>query len=224
MNDSNKVILNTVVGSQAHGLATPESDFDFRGVFIVKTSDILSLGNVKQTTTWQEAKNDDVKFELAHFLHLASHSNPTILETFLAPIVPEETTEDGMRLRGLFPHVWSSAAVRDAFIGYSLNQQTKMLADKDKRPNKYAAAYLRTLYNAYELLTTGTFTICIADTEVGEMVRKFKMTTELDHGEVISVCRKWKAKVDAAYDANPDKKTNLEPVNEFLLDMRKKHW
>lgn len=34
----------------------------------------------------------------------------------------------------------------------------------------------------------------------------------------------WEEKVKAAYDDNPDKKVNLEPVNEFLLKIRKNNW
>jgi predicted nucleotidyltransferase len=218
-----KIILKTLVGSHAHGLAGPDSDRDYRGVFVLPTSDILSLGNRKMQTSWTDGTDDDTSWEIGHFLMLATKCNPTILETFLAPIT--ESNEDGLRMRELFPHLWNSHAVRDAFIGYGLNQRKKMLENKEKRDHKYAAAYLRTLYNAHELLTTGTFNIRIADTEVGETVRAFKSTKEgLKYGEVIDVCRLWEEKVRVAFEANPDKQTNIEPVNEFLLDMRKKYW
>ncbi len=214
------MILRTIVGSRAHGLATPQSDTDYRGVFIQPTKEILSIGGHTKTTNWIEDKNDDTSFEIGHFLTLSLQSNPTILETYLAPV--DFATEDGIALRQLFPYVWSSQRVKDAFCGYGFNQRKKMLEDKDKRPNKYAAAYLRVLYNAYELLSTGAFTVGIANTEVGETVRRFK-EGNFTHGECIDVCREWQAKVEQAFLDNPVHEPNVDKINEFLLKIRMKY-
>lgn len=216
-------ILKVIVGSQAHGLATPESDFDYRGVFMLPTSEILSLGGSKQTTSWVEGKDDDTSWELSHFLHLATKSNPTILETFLAPVVEEETTPLGYELRKLFPKVWNSTDVLNAFRGYSINQRKKMLEDKDGRGPKYAAAYLRTLYQGIELLRTGTFTIRIADTEIGTMLRAWRQG-DYSMGEVIDACRVYEQMLQEAYNENPDKTTDFEAVNTFILEARKNNW
>lgn len=214
-------ILKVVVGSQAHGLATPESDWDYRGVFITPTSEILKLGNTKQQTSWIEGKDDDTSWELGHFLHLATKCNPTILETFLAPV--ETTTELGDGLRELFPHIWNSQGVMDAFIGYGRNQRKKFLEEKDNRPNKFAAAYLRSLVNAQELLRTGTFTVKISEHPMGPTIRRFK-EGNYSFGEVIDTCRSWEAKVRAAYMANPNKQTDTSKINKFLLKARKENW
>lgn len=214
-------ILKVIVGSQAHGLATPESDTDYRGVFLQPTSEILKLGGTVKQTSWIEGKDDDTSWELGHFLFLSTKCNPTILETYLAPV--HQSDAYGEALRALFPHVWNSRAVMDAFVGYGLNQRKKFLDEKDKRPHKYAAAYLRSLYNAYELLCTGTFNVRIADTEIGEICRRFK-NGDYTFGEVIDTCRKWEENVRMAYKENPDKQTNVEPVNEFLLKVRKENW
>lgn len=213
--------MKVIVGSHAHGLANENSDYDYRGVFVERTSKILELGNRKLTTSWNEGKDDDTSWELGHFLHLSTKSNPTILETYLAPRL--HVTSYGEALRELFPYVWSSVGVRDAFIGYGLNQQKKFLDNKDNRRAKYAAAYLRTLYNGWELLSTGTFTIKIADTPVGETVRKFK-SGDFTIGEVIDVCQGWIARVHIAYEKNPKKQPNIEKINEVLLSIRRNHW
>lgn len=215
-------ILKVVVGSQAHGLATPESDFDYRGVFVVPTIEILKLGGSAKRTSWMEGKDDDTSWELGHFLFLATKSNPTILETFLAPTT-EEPHEFGQRLRDLFPAIWNSQGVRDAFIGYGLNQRKKFLEAKDSRPHKYAAAYLRVLYNAWELLSTGIFTIRVSDTEIGPTVRRFKEGA-YTIGEVVQTCHEWQHRVDEAYLVCPEKHTDKETINEFLLEVRAKCW
>lgn len=223
-----KTILKVVVGSQAHGLAGPKSDFDYRGVFVVPTSEILSLGNKKKiNTNWIEGNDDDTSWEIGHFLNLAIHCNPTILETFLAPV--KEIEPFGDELRNLFPFVWNSTDVMNAFIGYGLNQRKKFFEDKDKRASKYAVAYLRTLYQGWELLSTGKFTIRVADTEIGDQLKMWKAmdshTILQEHSsKVIETCLQWEKKVRDAYKKNPDKETNLAPINNFLLEVRKEYW
>ncbi len=216
-------ILKVIVGSQAHGLATPESDFDYRGVFVTPTSELLKIGGDKnRTTSWIEGKDDDTSWEIGHFLHLATKCNPTILETFLSPV--ESITPEGQELRDLFPYIWNSKDVMNAFIGYGLNQRKKFLERKDERPNKYAAAYARSLYNALELLTSGTFTIRIGDIKpIGDTVRKFK-NGDYKIGDVIETCVYLEERVRAAYEANPNKETDMDKVNEFLLKIRQNHW
>lgn len=216
-----KQLLRVLVGSQAHGLANPQSDYDYRGVFIQPTQEILKLGNTKRTTSWVEGKIDDTSWELGHFLQMAVHCNPTILEVFLSP--PMEETPDGKELRALFPHVWNSNDVKNAFVGYGLNQRKKFLNEKDNRPNKFAAAYLRSLVCGYYLLKEGTFPVNISHLSIGDTIKRFK-EGNYSLGEVMDTCKAWEESLIQAYEGNPNKETNTEAVNEFLLRMRKKHW
>lgn len=228
----NKAILQVLVGSRAHGLDSDDSDWDYRGVFVTPTSEILKLGSNHKTTSWIEGKEDNTSWEVGHFLNMAIHCNPTILECFLAPYksVGLERLELGSRyfelqseIRALFPHVWNSKGVLDAFCGYSHNQRKKMLDNKDDRAAKYAVAYGRTLVQAKELLTTGTFSIKISATEHGDMLKKWKRG-EFSYGEVIDFCEDQKKQLDEIYKSQPKKETNMEPVNEFLLKVRKEFW
>lgn len=215
-------ILKTIVGSKAHGLATDHSDTDYRGVFLVPTSTLLTIGEWKEHTTQRiEGKEDDCAWELGHFLKMATKCNPTVLETFLAPV--SSATLLGIEMRGLFPHIWNSSGVKNAFIGYGINQRKKFLDKTDARANKYATAYLRVLFNCWELLGTGTFSVDISQTEVYTQCRKFK-EGDFTHGEVIEACWQMETRCLTAYDRNPDKRTDLGPVNEFLLRARREHW
>ena len=114
------------------GLHNADSDHDYRGVFMVPTKELLKLNAPKITTNWKEGDtkqvDDNTMWELGHFLFLATKCNPTILEVFRAPI--KEITDIGESLRKLFPRVWNSKSVRDAFIGYGLNQRKKFLEKK----------------------------------------------------------------------------------------------
>ena len=220
-------ILKVLVGSHAHGLAGPDSDRDYRGVFVIPTSELLSIGPKKDETHWIEGEQDDTSWEIGKFLLMATKSNPTVLETFLAPTHPKglilKDALYGQELQELFPYIWNSRDVMNAFIGYGVNQRKKFFDNKDKRAPKYACAYLRVLYNAYQLLSTGTFSVDLTGSPVYEHCKRFK-AGEYTPGEVINECFKWETEVIKAYKTNPDKETNLEPVNEFLLKVRKEFW
>lgn len=222
-------ILKVIVGSQAHGLATSESDYDYRGVFVMPTEKILSIGGITTETRWMEGENDDTQWELGKFLTMATKSNPTVLECFLAPTVSlgggasERDARFGAELRELFPYVWNSVDVMNAFIGYGHNQRKKFFDLKDVRPHKYAVAYLRTLYQGWELLTTGTFTVKISDTAIGPTLKKWKQKDYLP-GEVIQFCLTWEENVRDAFEKNTRKETDLRPINDFILKVRKEYW
>ena len=222
MNDK-QPLLKVLVGSRAHGLDTPESDFDYRGVYAVPTEDLLKLGGNPKTTSWIEGDVDDTSWELGHFLKMATQCNPTILETFLAPIVEGTSIGYGMALRELFPHFLDSQRIMNAFIGYGINQRKKFLENKDNRPRKYAVAYLRTLFQAEELLRTGTFTVRVADTEVGPMLKRWKHE-DAPAGEVIQECVNWEAKVRKAFLESKPLVPNLDLINQFLIAVRRDYF
>jgi len=216
-------ILKVIVGSQAHGLANPNSDYDYRGVFVIPTQDFFTLGSKElQHTSWIEGNEDDTSWEVGKFLNLATHCNPTILETFLAPTVPVPIQNAiwGLELQKLFPYVWNSKGVKDAFIGYGLNQRKKFFDNKDNRAPKYATAYLRVLYNAWELLSTGTFSVNMEKSPIYDTLKKYK-AGDYTPGDVIDKCFYWETQVLDAYKKNPNKETDLEPVNKFLIKIRK---
>ena len=214
-------LFRCIVGSQAHGLATPESDTDTRGVFVVRTKDILSLGGHYDETRWIEGNDDDCMWEVGKFLLMATKCNPTVLETFLSPI--QSSSIYGDKIREAFEWVWNSNDVMNAFIGYGLNQRKKFLDDKDKRKDKYAVAYLRTLYNAWELLSTGYFHVDMRGTPVYDDLWRFKRG-EYQAGEVIDKALYWEKKVKDAYADNPNKKTDLNRINSILHDIRYFYW
>lgn len=227
-------ILKVLVGSRAHGLDTEQSDYDYRGVFVQPTTQILSLLGHVQTTSWIEDKHqgnhkkeDDTGWEIGHFLKLALQCNPTILETFTAPVV--ESTPDGEALRALFPAIWDPVRVRDAFVGYGLNQRKKMLDGKDKRPAKYACAYLRTLVQAQILLTHGTLIVDMRTHPEYPTLVAFKNGLA-STGQVVDKCREWEEKVETALKHHgaplgPRRQVqDVSAVDAFLVDVRQRYW
>ena len=225
-----KMILRVLVGSRAHGLAGPDSDYDYRGVFVRPTSELLSIGAKPYLTQWTEAdkakgeKLDDTAWEVGHFLQLATHCNPTILEVFAAPRVDEGPAWSswGTDLRALFPYIWHPRGVRDAFLGYGLNQRKKFLDDKDQRGTKYAVAYLRVLFQAFVLLNVGTLPVDMTVSPIYDTLRKWR-AGEYTKGDVINETEMWARRVELVF-AGCKQEPDLVKVNDFLLDLRKRHW
>lgn len=234
-----QIIMQVLVGSQAHGLAGPESDFDYRGVYVLPTQEILSLGYTYKGTHWVEGeKEDQTAYEIGHFLNLASKANPTILEMFVAPIhqsyydVHEKIDGVGnivriawtKELRELFPYVYNPKNAFDAFVGYGMNQRKKMLDNHLDRWHKYATAYLRTVYNLCDLLSTGKFSLKVENEMFKTILMRIReQDSRYSPGSIIDMAEKYisVAKVHLETAKNTQ---DLGRVNEFLLKTRKEFW
>ncbi len=179
---------------------------------------MFMLDGLGKQTSWEEGQEDNTKWEVLRFLQLATKCNPTILEVFAAPVRSEGSNGWGQQLRALFPHIWEPKLVRDAFIGYGLNQRKKFLEDKDGRKNKYATAYVRTLAQAEHLLKTGELLVNMEQHPVVEKLKRFR-AGEYEMGEVIDVCMAYQKRVEEAVAACKQKQS-LDPVNTFLTDIR----
>lgn len=223
-----ETILKVLVGSRAHGLADDDSDYDYRGVFAHPTREILGLGGHQlRATGWVEGseaegggKADDTSWEVGHFLRLAVQCNPSILEVFAAPVIEE--TEWGRSLRALFPCVWHPQRVRDAFVGYGLNQRKKMLDGKDARPSKYAVSYLRVLCQAEWLLRVGNLLVDFHGHSEYDRLRRWRAGL-FTHGEVVDACKAWQEAVDRELTACCRHDARTGQVNDWLVDFRLAH-
>ena len=94
-----------------------------------------------------------------------------------------------------------------------------MLEKKDGRPAKYAAAYVRVLFNLCELLERGTFSVRISETPVGEAVRKIK-EGHYRPGEVIDMGEHWTEEATRRLRAC-SQQARPELADAFLLKLRK---
>ena len=120
-----KLILKGVLGSKAYGLDTPESDTDYKGVYVANTLDLVSLHRPPETVH-AVGDTEDVDFhEVGKFIKLAMASNPTILEIlFLDEYVV--LTDEGkwiVNVNWMFP---STKGVANAYGGYATQQLKKL--------------------------------------------------------------------------------------------------
>ncbi len=228
------IILKVLTGSRAYGLETPESDFDFHGVFVTPTSELLAIGPKPKESVWKEGDEDFQSWELGHFLDLAVHCNPTILETLVAPVVYTDATDYGRRLRELFPLVLTRKRVYDAFLGYSHNQQKKMFNKPDNpvepqpspRAWKFAVQYLRILLQGERLLRTGEFVLDMTDyTDDARSLLMDIKRGEFSMGFVIDLAGGFKKRLELAFvESSVREAPDLDAVNKFLIEVRKEVW
>ena len=76
------IILECISGSRAYGLATPTSDTDIKGVFLLPKEDYYGLDYTPQVSN---LTNDIVYYEFGRFMELLSLNNPNILELLNTP-------------------------------------------------------------------------------------------------------------------------------------------
>ena len=75
------ILLETVVGSQSYGTATPDSDVDKKFVYIQPENDILGT----KYKDFVKITDDYIGYEIKRFLELAATNNPTVIELLNPP-------------------------------------------------------------------------------------------------------------------------------------------
>ena len=222
--EESKTILKTLVGSRAHKLENEDSDYDYRGVFVAPTDYVVDHTHSPDMTDWNEGDVDYTAWEVSKFFKMVVQCNPTALEVFKGPA--ERADKWGCKLRGLFDAVLDSKRIRDAHLGYASNQRSKLMKEGDfDRINKYASAYIRVLFNGYQLLKHGDFEIAIGeiDHDISDVVKAAK-TGSLSRGEILDLALEWEDKLKKAYEEHEKLEQDLEKVDEFLVEVRKAHW
>ncbi len=159
--DRGRVVLSGVVGSTAHGLATPDSDQDRLGVFQDTNDNLWGLREFPQTVTQTEP--DSTLHELSKFLRLALKCNPTVTELLWLDTY-EVATDIGWELVDLCPVFLSTKCVRDAYLGYAISQIKRISGPEwGGRNLKHARHMFRLLEQCASLLETGFLNPKVAD-------------------------------------------------------------
>jgi predicted nucleotidyltransferase len=120
LKNSGQIIFEIVVGSQAYGTSTPESDLDIRGIFLTPIENRMGLddpvGQVSDKT------NDTSFYELKKFFELASNVNPNIIEMLFPPEGTVLHISPVMQQILDSRHLFISKKARHSFAGYAYSQ------------------------------------------------------------------------------------------------------
>src|SRR5690348_7317839 len=91
------LIFATVSGAHLYGFASPDSDWDLRGVHLLPADEVLGLFDPQETIE-QERRKDGVELDLVthdarKFFGLLLKCNGYVLEQVLSPLVVHTTPE-----------------------------------------------------------------------------------------------------------------------------------
>lgn len=114
------LVLEGIVGSQAYGLATEQSDTDIKGVYILPKDIYYGLDYFPQANN---ETNDIVYYELNRFMELVGKNNPNILELLYLPkscILYKHPVFDIIDSRN-----YLSKLCKDTFANYAITQIRK---------------------------------------------------------------------------------------------------
>jgi len=122
LRDKNLIIFEAIMGSQAYGTNTPESDTDIRGVFVQPLEDALKYGYVEQVS---DETNDTTYYELGRFIFLLIGNNPNILELLSAPEDCVIYRHPMFKMLENCKDDFLTKRVRWTFAGYAIDQIQK---------------------------------------------------------------------------------------------------
>src|SRR3954452_3424124 len=124
------ILLSGIIGSTAYGLAREGSDVDRLGMFAAPTETLLGLHTPKESHV--STAPDRTLHEAAKWCRLALAGNPTVMELVWLPVgLYEVLTPLGEELIGIRTSFLSAQRVRDAYLGYAVQQFRRLEARGD---------------------------------------------------------------------------------------------
>lgn len=168
-------------GSRMLGLQQSEdADYDYRGVFVAKNEDLLSLHKPTETVEGGSYGDDEMDYafhEVEKFFRLAMKGNPSVIHLFFVPDYNYINDIGRMIIenKNLF---LSEPAIRAAFGGYAMSQILYLKRNRgdSKRKEKHVRHCFRLFDSGAELLRTGHMTMPLTNPDyylsLGKMINE----------------------------------------------------
>lgn len=223
------VLTKVVVGSRLHGLETPTSDWDYRGIHISPLKNVLSPFKKQKNTVWIEGDEDNTSYELADFCQQATKGNATILEVFFSDQI-KETSPIIDVMRANWAKFMNTKQFIDASRGYAHNQWNKFYNFETKgingqeRTAKFAVAFLRVMWQCEQFLLTGEFKCNLKECDIYPLLKRIKPMSREEIQKILPEIvaamsemdmRVAKAEGDASKEIL-EMKPDLEWIEEFI--------
>lgn len=167
------LLIEGVVGSRAFGLAGPDSDTDYAGIYVAPTEIFHGLYPPTRAELTVKGRNgDDATYhEVGKAMALLMSCNPSAMDLLWLEDYMVRTSF-GEELIGLRTCFLSAKRIQDAYLGYATSQWGKLVrrgqaADgpTDRRREKHARHIVRLLEQGYELYRDGHLTVRVRDSE-----------------------------------------------------------
>ena len=182
MEDFGKTIYRLKTGSHLYGLARPESDVDYMGIFIPRSDFLLGLKEVNEVDRSTKSSSashrntsddvDDKSYALPKFLHLVLQNNPNIVEVLFARPDVVEVLEPEMRDLLDNREKLLSQRVFHTFTGYAFSQKKKLTVKSERFTSLVEGTkYLEESYTPEELTDSR---IALDDGEADQLNKHLK--------------------------------------------------
>lgn len=222
--DEPTTVLLGITGSRAYGLATPESDTDYRGVFVYPPERAWIRPNgaaaENDRSLTRVSKDPDCEVhELTKAVKLCASGNPSMLEVLWLDDYVELTAVGRalIALRGEF----MTHKVRDAYIGFAAAQSKRLNDDgvfdsaHRKRAQKHRRHIVRLMIQLKGVLDTGEIRVRLTPDEIA-LIRDMEVLPATEFGSEVGL---W---VDAlkGYDHGLRPSVDWDKINMFLIESR----
>ncbi len=143
-----KILFAVENGSRAWGMASKDSDYDVRFVFVRNIDNYLSINKQKDVIEWMSNDKmiDIVGFDIYKFVSLLKKSNPTMIEWLTSPIVYTGNVPPGLKWLGV--HEFNPKALYYHYKSLCKNNYMKYIASGNNVTYKRYMYCLRGLFNA----------------------------------------------------------------------------
>jgi len=226
-----RIIFAKVWGSRSHNCHTDNSDWDYAGVYICPTSQILSLhppeDTKKHDSPEKKEDNPDRQFhEVGKFCSLLIKGNPAILEMLFTDRMCLES-EEWLRLKKIRDRFLSAEAVHQ-YLGY-MEGQLKRLIKEQPLHSKGGTYNEKWFYHCMRLMSDAKR---IAQRQAPEIwkegaeraflldIRHYKYSKE----DAIKFIGDAILEVEALKPYGIPQLGDEEALNDWLLTLRKENW
>lgn len=219
------IILEGVTGSKAYGLDTENSDTDIKGVYVLPTRTVLSVGFDLQHTTVDHVDPDWVYHEVGKFMKLVIAGNPTVTELLYLDeyTVYSDVAQKLVANRDAF---LSTKAVMNAYRGYAFSQAKKLNNRTEQgldgydsslknRFAKHTRHCFRLLMQARQLLETGILSVRVTPEQREYLFAMGEKTAD----EVVDEFMKQDSQFEKIKSVLPDE-PDYDTLNRLLYEIR----
>ena len=132
-----KILHAVESGSRAWGLASPDSDYDVRFIYIRRREDYLRLEEIPDFIDWELNEVLDINgWDLHKALRLLHRSNPTLFEWNNSPIV-YKTTPEWAEISAIIGHFFQKKAGLYHYLSTAKKNYREYLKGDMVKPKKY---------------------------------------------------------------------------------------
>lgn len=227
-------IFATISGAHLYGFASPDSDVDLRGAFLLPASEMLGLHPPAETLTIEDKTSIDldwVAHDVRKFARLMTNHNGYVLEQLFSPLVVL-TTPAHEELIELGKGCVTRPTVRH-YLGFARGRR-KRLTEPAPTVKHLLYAY-RVLLTGIHLMQTGEVIANIQVlnegfrfTEIDELVARKRAGAEkmaLDHRDMEqhgARLDRLEANLQEAHSASqlPDEPTSAAALQDFVVRVR----